>query len=43
VGKIHFEGMHYRRDIGAKGLRRLGRGLGPSDPGARRMPDRAKL
>jgi len=23
VGKIHFEGMHYRRDIGAKGLRRL--------------------
>lgn len=23
VSKIHFEGMHYRRDIGAKGLRRL--------------------
>jgi phosphoribosylamine---glycine ligase len=23
VGKIHFEGMHYRRDIGAKALRRL--------------------
>ncbi|HXH48343.1 MAG TPA: phosphoribosylamine--glycine ligase [Terriglobia bacterium] len=23
VGKIHFDGMHYRRDIGAKGLRRL--------------------
>jgi phosphoribosylamine--glycine ligase len=23
VGKIHFEGMHYRKDIGAKGLRRL--------------------
>jgi phosphoribosylamine--glycine ligase len=22
VAKIHFEGMHYRRDIGAKGLRR---------------------
>jgi phosphoribosylamine--glycine ligase len=22
VGKIHFEGMHYRRDIGRKGLRR---------------------
>jgi phosphoribosylamine--glycine ligase len=22
VNKIHFEGMHYRRDIGAKGLRR---------------------
>jgi len=23
VGKIHFEGMRYRRDIGAKGLRKL--------------------
>jgi phosphoribosylamine--glycine ligase len=23
VGKIHFEGMHYRKDIGAKGLRRI--------------------
>src|SRR5579859_7090268 len=23
VGKIHFEGMHFRRDIGAKGLRHL--------------------
>jgi phosphoribosylamine---glycine ligase len=23
VGKIHFEGMHFRRDIGAKGVRRL--------------------
>ena len=23
VGKINFEGMHFRRDIGAKGLRRL--------------------
>lgn len=23
VGKIHFEGMHYRKDIAAKGLRRL--------------------
>ncbi|MCL5006264.1 MAG: phosphoribosylamine--glycine ligase [Acidobacteria bacterium] len=23
IGKIHFEGMHYRRDIGAKGVRRL--------------------
>jgi len=20
VGKIHFEGMHYRKDIGAKGV-----------------------
>jgi phosphoribosylamine--glycine ligase len=25
VGKIHCEGIHYRKDIGAKGLRRLGR------------------
>jgi phosphoribosylamine--glycine ligase len=25
VSKIHFEGMHYRKDIGAKGLRRPGR------------------
>ncbi|HET7102371.1 MAG TPA: phosphoribosylamine--glycine ligase [Terriglobia bacterium] len=23
VSKVHFDGMHYRRDIGAKGLRRL--------------------
>jgi phosphoribosylamine--glycine ligase len=23
VSRIHFEGMHYRRDIGAKGLRRI--------------------
>jgi phosphoribosylamine--glycine ligase len=23
VGKVHFDGMHYRRDIGAKGLRRI--------------------
>ena len=23
VGKIHFDGMHYRHDIGAKGMRRL--------------------
>jgi phosphoribosylamine---glycine ligase len=24
AGRIHFEGMHYRRDIGAKGLKRWG-------------------
>jgi phosphoribosylamine--glycine ligase len=24
VGKIHFEGMHFRRDIGSKGLKRWG-------------------
>ncbi len=23
AGKVHFEGMHYRKDIGAKGLKRL--------------------
>jgi len=28
VGKLHFEGMHYRKDIGAKGLRRLARNPG---------------
>jgi phosphoribosylamine--glycine ligase len=33
VGKIHFEGMHYRRDIGSKGLRRL-----PTPPGNPRPP-----
>jgi phosphoribosylamine--glycine ligase len=26
VGKIRFEGMHYRRDIGAKEIERLPRG-----------------
>ncbi len=30
VAKIHFEGMHYRRDIGAKGLRHLARAPGGS-------------
>jgi len=30
AGKIHFEGMHYRHDIGAKGLRRLP--LTPDNP-----------
>lgn len=33
VGKIHFEGMHYRRDIGAKGLRPLS-----PPPGSPRPP-----
>jgi phosphoribosylamine--glycine ligase len=33
VGKIHFEGMHYRRDIGAKGVRRPQEGSKP--PGRR--------
>jgi phosphoribosylamine--glycine ligase len=43
VSKIHFEGMHYRRDIGAKGLRYLGRALGPTNPVTRRAPDPLKL
>jgi phosphoribosylamine--glycine ligase len=29
VSKIHFEGMHFRRDIGAKGVRRARRGTKP--------------
>jgi phosphoribosylamine--glycine ligase len=28
AGKIHFERMHYRRDIGAKGLKRYTRNVG---------------
>lgn len=32
VGKIQFEGMHYRRDIGAKGLRRTGKNPEKKDP-----------
>lgn len=39
ISKIHFEGMHYRRDIGAKGLRRLLRGIGPGNPAAQPLPD----
>ncbi len=34
VSRIHFEGMHYRKDIGAKGLRRLRRAAEPKKPGA---------
>jgi len=37
VSKICFEGMHYRRDIGAKGLRRLARSPERSTPGAARQ------
>ncbi|HVA01113.1 MAG TPA: phosphoribosylamine--glycine ligase [Terriglobia bacterium] len=33
VGRIHFEGMHYRRDIGAKGMRRLKAAGGTRKPG----------
>ena len=35
VGKINFEGMHYRHDIGAKGLRRLSRNPQTSSQGGR--------
>lgn len=37
VSKIHFEGMHYRRDIGAKGLRRVVPSAGRGTPGASRQ------
>jgi phosphoribosylamine--glycine ligase len=43
VSKIHFEGMHYRRDIGAKGLRRLARGLRSGNSATRRVSGPAKL
>ena len=32
VDKIHFEGMHFRRDIGAKGLRHLSQSSGTTRP-----------
>ena len=35
VSKINFAGMHYRRDIGAKGLRRLSRDSRTSVSGGR--------
>jgi phosphoribosylamine--glycine ligase len=35
VSKVNFAGMHYRRDIGAKGLRRLSRDSRTSVPGGR--------
>ena len=35
VSKIHFAGMHYRHDIGAKGLRRLSRDSRTSASGGR--------
>jgi phosphoribosylamine--glycine ligase len=43
VSRIHFEGMHYRRDIGAKGLRRVRQGCGLINPGTRRVVDPPKL
>jgi len=33
AGKIHFDGMHYRKDIGARGLRRLRRAAETKKPG----------
>jgi phosphoribosylamine--glycine ligase len=35
ISKVDFAGMHYRRDIGAKGLRRLSRDSRTSVPGRR--------
>jgi len=35
VSKVNFAGMHYRRDIGAKGLRRLSRDSRTSVSGGR--------
>jgi phosphoribosylamine--glycine ligase len=43
VNKIHFEGMHYRRDIGAKGLRRLTRAPEHGGPRPRRATGQPKL
>jgi phosphoribosylamine--glycine ligase len=45
VGKINFEGMHYRRDIGAKGVRHRARGSGGgrTPRAAKRLPGSAKL
>jgi len=35
VNKIHFEGMHYRRDIGVKGLRRTAARGAKGNPGSK--------
>jgi phosphoribosylamine--glycine ligase len=35
ISKIDFAGMHYRRDIGAKGLRRLSRNVRTTGSGER--------
>jgi phosphoribosylamine--glycine ligase len=43
VAKIHFEGMHYRRDIGAKGLRRLTPAPERNKPPSRRVSGQPKL
>jgi len=43
VGKIHFEGMHYRRDIGAKGLRRVPHKPEHNSSRSRRVPGQPKL
>ena len=43
AGKIHFEGMHYRRDIGAKGLRRMARPPERNSPPSRRVPGQPKV
>ncbi|MBZ5515779.1 MAG: phosphoribosylamine--glycine ligase [Acidobacteriia bacterium] len=43
VGKIHFDGMHFRRDIGAKGLRRLTRAPERNNLPVRRVSGQCKI
>jgi phosphoribosylamine--glycine ligase len=43
VGKIHFDGMHFRRDIGAKGLRRLTRAPERDNLPVRRVSGQCKI
>jgi phosphoribosylamine--glycine ligase len=43
VGKIHFDGMQYRRDIGAKGLRHLKRNAERPQAAPRPAPEVPKL
>ena len=43
VRKIQFEGMHYRRDIGAKGIRKLGKAPERNSAATRRAPEAPKL
>lgn len=42
VDKIHFDGMHFRRDIGAKGLRRVRPNAVRKEPPAQPAPGAAK-
>ncbi len=42
VGKISFEGMHYRRDIGAKGLKRVRQNRARKEPAPQPAPGAPK-